>query len=114
MAFTPRGNGGRGGTGGHWGHPTRSPRRNPMADRTEPQRIAIRSRLGLAVLAAACVVTAIGAPAAMADSLTFIKDHNVWLANPDGSGQHQVTLDGTASAPYESPSQADDGTIVAL
>ena len=66
------------------------------------------------LLAAACAVAAVCAPTAAADSLTFIKDDNVWLANPDGSGQHQVTLDGTASAPYESPSQADDGTIVAL
>ena len=51
---------------------------------------------------------------ARADSLVYIKDGNVWLANPDGSGQYQVTLDGTTSTPYRSPSQADDGTIVAL
>ena len=38
----------------------------------------------------------------------------MWLANADGSGQYQVTLDGTAGSPYSSPSQADDGTIVAL
>jgi hypothetical protein len=50
----------------------------------------------------------------MADSLTFIKDSNVWLANPDGSGLYQVTLDGTAGAPYETPSQANDGTVVAI
>jgi hypothetical protein len=43
----------------------------------------------------------------------FIKENNVWLANPDGSGQYQVTTDGTAENPYASPSQADDGTIVA-
>ena len=58
------------------------------------------------------VGAAAAAPAA-ADSLVFIRDSNVWLANPDGSGQYQVTLDGTASSAYESPSQADDGTIVA-
>jgi WD40-like Beta Propeller Repeat len=50
---------------------------------------------------------------ASASSLVFIKENNVWLANPDGSGQYQVTLDGTAENPYLSPSQADDGTIVA-
>ena len=64
------------------------------------------------------VLTALGfllcaAPAA-ADSLVFIKGHNIWLSQPDGSGQYQVTLDGTAAAPYESPSQADNGTIVAI
>jgi Tol biopolymer transport system component len=42
-----------------------------------------------------------------------VKDHNVWLANSDGSGQYQVTADGTESWGYGSPSQADDGTIVA-
>jgi hypothetical protein len=51
---------------------------------------------------------------AAADSLVFIRAGNVWVANQDGSGQYQVTLDGTADAPYSSPSQADDGTIVAL
>jgi hypothetical protein len=64
--------------------------------------------------AAAFVALAPAAAPARADSLTFIKDHNVWLANPDGWGQYQVTLDGTPGSPYESPSQADDGTIVAI
>lgn len=64
----------------------------------------------IACLVAAALVAA--APAA-ADSLVFIKDNNVWLSNPDGSGQYQVTLDGSAENPYISPSQADDGTIVA-
>ena len=60
------------------------------------------------------VLAATFADTARADSLTFIKDHNVWLSNADGSGQYQVTVDGTADAPYESPSQADDGTILAI
>jgi hypothetical protein len=68
-------------------------------------------------LAAAGIATALAAatasPAA-AESLAFIKGHNVWIANPDGSGQRAVTLDGTADAPYESPSQSDDGTVVAI
>jgi hypothetical protein len=54
------------------------------------------------------------APPAMADSLVFIRDNNVWLSNPDGSGQYQVTLDGTAGSPYMSPSQSDGGTIMAI
>ena len=63
-----------------------------------------------AALAAACLI----APAAaQADSIAYVKDHNVWLANPDGSGQYQVTADGTADRAFGSPSQADDGTIVA-
>ena len=69
--------------------------------------------ISLCAVACAAIAVVAAAPAS-ADSLTFIKGYNVWLANPDGSGQYQVTLDGTAGSPYESPSQADDGTIVAI
>jgi len=51
---------------------------------------------------------ALAAPAA-ADSIVYTKDTNVWVARPDGSEARQVTQDGG----YQSPSQADDGTIVA-
>jgi opacity protein-like surface antigen len=62
-----------------------------------------------AAIAAACLA----APAAaQADSIVFVKDGNVWLSEPDGSGQYQVTSDGSAANPYFSPSQSDDGTIV--
>ena len=70
---------------------------------------------------AATIVVAVGALAlsfgvttASADSIVFAKADNVWLANPDGTGQYQVTTDGTSESPYSSPTQADDGTIVAL
>jgi hypothetical protein len=61
-----------------------------------------------------CVAGLVAAAPAAADSLVFVRDNNVWLANADGSGQYQVTLDGTAGSPYQSPSQADDGTIFAI
>lgn len=51
--------------------------------------------------------------AAHADSIVYVKDANVWVASPDGSGQRQLTRDGTADHPYRSPSQADDGTVAA-
>jgi hypothetical protein len=70
-----------------------------------------KPRLTIPVLALVCALAA-AAPAS-ADSLVFVKSNNVWLANPDGSNQYQVTTDGTAENPYLSPSQADDGTIVA-
>jgi Tol biopolymer transport system component len=54
----------------------------------------------------------VAAPAA-ADSIAYIKDTNIWLADPDGSHQIQITHDGTPTTPYRSPSQADDGTIAA-
>jgi hypothetical protein len=73
-----------------------------------------RSRT-LAVLSTLAVCALALVPAvASASSIVFIKDHNVWLANPDGTGQYQVTLNGTAAEPYRSPSQADDGTIFAI
>jgi hypothetical protein len=50
---------------------------------------------------------------AQASSIVFIKDYDVWLANPDGTGQRPVTTDGFKEAPYEYPSQSDDGTILA-
>jgi hypothetical protein len=68
-------------------------------------------RSGLALFVLALLVAA---PAAHADSVVYIKNNNVWLANADGSGQYQVTLDGTAGDAYESPSQSDDGTIAAI
>src|ERR687891_363966 len=49
-------------------------------------------------LAAAALVLAALPAAASADSIVFIKSHNVWLANADGTGQYQVTQDGTAPA----------------
>jgi hypothetical protein len=70
-------------------------------------------RLGAAAALAALLALAAAAPAS-ADSLAFEKDNNVWLSNPDGSGQYQVTFDGTAGAPYETPSQSDAGVVVAV
>lgn len=65
-----------------------------------------------AVLATAMLAFA-GQAAAGTGSIVFIKDHNVWLAGSDGTGQYQVTEDGTYEQPWRSPSQADDGTIAA-
>jgi hypothetical protein len=63
------------------------------------------------VLTVALAALAISPAVASADSIVYIKDSNVWLAKPDGTGSYQVTTDGTAEHPYRSPSQADDGTI---
>jgi hypothetical protein len=58
-------------------------------------------------------ICSIGAAQGSAASIVYVKDANVWIANPDGSGQHQVTLDGSSTSPYLHASQSDDGTIVA-
>ena len=66
------------------------------------------------LVAAASVLVALLACAttAQASSIVFVKDHNVWLSSPDGTGQRQLTTDGTSALAYESPSQAVDGTIL--
>lgn len=71
-------------------------------------------RAAAAALVLCGAATLASAAPALADSIVFVKDANVWLANPDGSGQYQVTRDGTSANPWKSPSQADDGTIVAV
>ena len=73
----------------------------------------IMGRMAWLAAASLVAVAAVAAPAA-ADSMVYVKDANVWLANADGSSPYQVTLDGTAANPYESSSEADDGTIVAI
>ncbi|MBS1878815.1 MAG: PD40 domain-containing protein [Actinobacteria bacterium] len=80
----------------------------------EARRLSPRGGGRAAVLALACAALPLfGAAPALADSIVYAKDGNVWLANPDGSGQYQVTADGSPDHPYRSPSQADDGTIAA-
>lgn len=61
----------------------------------------------------ACFLIAAGPASASPGSIVFVKDHNVWLAKADGTGQYQVTTGGTYESPWRSPSQADDGTIAA-
>ncbi len=63
-----------------------------------------------AALGLACAALAVGAAPAMADSIAYIKDGNVWLATPDGSRQQQVTRTGG----YSYVSQADTGVMIAL
>jgi hypothetical protein len=60
------------------------------------------------------VVCTCTATPATADSIVYIHEGNIWLANGDGSGQYQVTFDAGLSSPYESPSESDNGTILAV
>ena len=55
------------------------------------------------------LLSALVAAPARGDSIVFDRDGNVWQAEPDGSRQTQVTTGG-----YARPTQADDGTIVAV
>ncbi len=92
--------------------------RTPRFGRRRRRIIRKIGRCTIAVTAAAGAIAmgAVADPAAASSSgsIVFIKADNVWLMRPDGTGQRQITTDGKADAPYVSPSQADDGTIVAL
>lgn len=68
------------------------------------------SRARLIFPALVMVAMAIGTSQASASSLVYMKDGDVWLGSPDGSVERQLTTGGR----FESPSQADDGTVVAI
>jgi hypothetical protein len=60
--------------------------------------------------ALAVALSLIFAAPAAADSISYLKDGNIWLTTPDGARQVQVTTTGI----YSYASQADDGTFIAL
>lgn len=72
---------------------------------------ATRRRVATGIL----VLAAVGlAPvAADAASLVFVRDANVWVSRPDGGGARALTTDGSATAPYQAPSEDDHGVVVA-
>ena len=49
----------------------------------------------------------------MASSIFFVRDANVWVANPDGTAQHQITADG-ANIPYVFVSTGKSGPVPLL
>ena len=65
-------------------------------------------RPGLAAIVT-LLLLAIPAPAA-ASSIVLVREGDLWLATPDGAFERRLTTGGG----YDSPSMADDGTIVAL
>lgn len=46
-------------------------------------------------------------------TLTYVQGGDVWVARQDGTGARRVTSNGSASSPWRSPTQSDDGEIVA-
>jgi hypothetical protein len=65
-----------------------------------------RPLLAAALAGGLCLAAA---PAAQADSISFIRAGDIWLTTPDGSREHRVTTGGG----WQEATQADDGTIVA-
>jgi WD40 repeat protein len=88
-------------------------------ERRPPVRVtAILLALAAANLVAASSARATAlqrrAGASTAGSIVFMRADNVWVAAPNGLQQRQVTRNGSPSAAYTYPAQADAGTIVAL
>jgi hypothetical protein len=65
----------------------------------------------LAVLAAAGTLAAATAASATASSIVYVKHNAIWVTNPDAGRPVRLT---SGARKFASPSQADDGTIVAL
>lgn len=62
------------------------------------------------VVLAALLALALAPATAAGDSIVYEKEGNIWQAAPDGSRQTQVTTAGG----YARPTQAGDGTIIAV
>jgi Tol biopolymer transport system component len=71
--------------------------------RTHTRRLLLALALATGLLLAA-------SSAALGSSIVYLKGGNIWLASPDGANQYQVTFAGG----YDQPSQAADGTIIAV
>lgn len=78
-----------------------------------PFAVALGAALALAGVVAPMHAAAPAEAATPAGAIVFIKNHNVWIARGDGSGQVAVTSGGKASSPYRTPTRSDDGTFVA-
>jgi hypothetical protein len=61
-------------------------------------------------LAAALFASFVGTATARASSIVYIKASSVWVTGPNGKQHAKLT----SGRKFASPSQADDGTIVAL
>lgn len=59
-------------------------------------------------------MTATAASPALPGTLLYVKGHDVYAAHPDGTGERRLTTDGTAAAPYHSPTGDDLGNVVAV
>ena len=55
-------------------------------------------RRALATIGAALAVAGLAPAAAQADALTYVENHNVFMASADGSVKKQLTNDGQAGS----------------
>ena len=74
------------------------------------------ARHALAPAAALLLAVALpaGASAAPGGSIVYAKGGNVYPAHGDGTNRRRLTHNKRRSHPFEHPTQADDGTVVAI
>ena len=65
-----------------------------------------------ALVVASPTATAVAAGAGPG-TLLYVKNHNIYVSRPDGTGTRQLTTSGTSSSPWRSPSGTDSGIVVA-
>ena len=69
----------------------------------------------VALIFALLALFGVQAAGAQAASIAYIgSEGDVWLASPDGEIRHRLTSNATAESRYRSPSQTNDGRVVAL
>jgi len=66
-----------------------------------------------ALTTGALAVTLPSASAAAGGTITYVKGNDVWVAAADGGRARRVTTTGTTASPWRSPTESDDGHIVA-
>ena len=70
---------------------------------------------GSLVLVLSFTLVLANAGSAMAANISYVgPDGNVWRMTPDGKTKEKLTTDGTSEARYKTPSQKNDGTVVAV
>src|SRR4051794_39216654 len=67
----------------------------------------------LGFTAAGLTALAMMAAPALAANVVYTKDRNVFVTSPDGGIQRQITTNGAVDNAYRSPTEKNDGTIVA-
>lgn len=86
-----------------------------MMSPLKSRAVSVLTWFGSFVLVLSFVVVIADAGTAVASNISYVSpDGNVWRMTPDGSKKEQLTTDGTSEFRYKTPSQKDDGTVVAV
>lgn len=84
-------------------------------DQDNPSAIPDLVRAGLLVMAVLLVFLAVDAASSVAANVSYIgNDGNVYRSSPDGLLNEQLTTDGDGQYRYITPTQKNDGTVVAV